>query len=124
MFNEQSNHNVELTNVARMLTPDVLAGLAFDIILLDLGLPDAQGLEAVRRARAAALHVAWSCSRVGTTSRWPCRRSRKAPGLSRQGSDRDACLPSHPLCIERKIMEDASTSRRNGPGHAQLIAMP
>jgi diguanylate cyclase (GGDEF)-like protein/PAS domain S-box-containing protein len=31
-----------------------LAGLIFDLVLLDLGLPDAQGLEAVRRARAAA----------------------------------------------------------------------
>ena len=34
-----------------------LAERAVDIILLDLGLPDAQGLEAVRRARAAAPRV-------------------------------------------------------------------
>jgi two-component system, cell cycle sensor histidine kinase and response regulator CckA len=34
-----------------------LAANAVDVILLDLGLPDAQGLEAVRRAHAAAPHV-------------------------------------------------------------------
>ncbi len=34
-----------------------LATNAVDIILLDLGLPDAQGLEAVRRARAAAPRI-------------------------------------------------------------------
>src|SRR6185369_11189108 len=34
-----------------------LAEHAVDIILLDLGLPDAQGLEAVRRAHAAAPHA-------------------------------------------------------------------
>ena len=34
-----------------------LAEHAVDIILLDLGLPDAQGLEAVRRAHAAAPRV-------------------------------------------------------------------
>ena len=34
-----------------------LASNAEDIILLDLGLPDAHGLEAVRRARAAAPRI-------------------------------------------------------------------
>jgi diguanylate cyclase (GGDEF)-like protein/PAS domain S-box-containing protein len=34
-----------------------LANNHVDIVLLDLGLPDAQGLEAVRRARSAAPHV-------------------------------------------------------------------
>ncbi len=34
-----------------------LAGSPVDIILLDLGLPDAQGMEVVRRAQAAAPHV-------------------------------------------------------------------
>jgi PAS domain S-box-containing protein len=35
-----------------------LAGHAVDVVLLDLGLPDAFGLEAVRRARAIAPHTA------------------------------------------------------------------
>ena len=34
-----------------------LAANPVDVILLDLGLPDAQGLEAVRRVRRAAPHV-------------------------------------------------------------------
>ena len=34
-----------------------LAEHAVDIILLDLGLPDAQGLDAVRRAHAAAPRI-------------------------------------------------------------------
>jgi diguanylate cyclase (GGDEF)-like protein/PAS domain S-box-containing protein len=58
MFNEQGSHNTELTHVACMSEAEkCLAERVFDIILLDLGLPDAQGLGAVRRAHAAAPHV-------------------------------------------------------------------
>src|ERR1700681_3440252 len=55
MFNEQDSHETELTHVECMGDAEQhLAASPVDIILLDLGLPDAQGLEAVRRARAAA----------------------------------------------------------------------
>jgi diguanylate cyclase (GGDEF)-like protein/PAS domain S-box-containing protein len=55
MFNEQGSHETELTHVECMRDAEQhLAASPVDIILLDLGLPDAQGLEAVRRARAAA----------------------------------------------------------------------
>src|SRR5580704_11260054 len=55
MFDEQSSHNTELTQVGTMGEAEKhLAEGAVDIILLDLGLPDAQGLEAIRRARADA----------------------------------------------------------------------
>jgi diguanylate cyclase (GGDEF)-like protein/PAS domain S-box-containing protein len=55
MFHEQRSHNTELTQVDTMGAAEKhLAEGAIDIILLDLGLPDAQGLEAVRRARAVA----------------------------------------------------------------------
>ena len=58
MFNEQGSHNTELTHVECMSEAEKhLAEHAVDIILLDLGLPDAQGLEAVRRAHAAAPRV-------------------------------------------------------------------
>jgi diguanylate cyclase (GGDEF)-like protein/PAS domain S-box-containing protein len=58
MFNEQGLQNVELKHVERMEDAErCLALRAVDIILLDLGLPDVQGLEAVQRARAAALGV-------------------------------------------------------------------
>jgi diguanylate cyclase (GGDEF)-like protein/PAS domain S-box-containing protein len=58
MFNEQGSHNTELTYVECMGEAEKhLAKHAVDIIVLDLGLPDAQGLESVRRARAAAPRV-------------------------------------------------------------------
>jgi len=57
-FNEQGPHNTELMHVESMDQAEKhLAQRAFDLILLDLGLPDAQGLEVVRRAHAAAPHV-------------------------------------------------------------------
>ena len=58
MFNEEGSHNAELTHVECMREAEKhLAEAAYDIIVLDLGLPDAQGLEAVRRAHAAAPRV-------------------------------------------------------------------
>jgi diguanylate cyclase (GGDEF)-like protein/PAS domain S-box-containing protein len=55
MFNEQGSRNTELTIVRSMAEAErYLSGHAVDIILLDLGLPDAQGVAAVRRAHAAA----------------------------------------------------------------------
>src|SRR5580704_14207560 len=58
MFQEQGSHHTELTQVETMSQAEKhLAGAAVDIILLDLGLPDAQGLESIRRARAVAPRV-------------------------------------------------------------------
>jgi diguanylate cyclase (GGDEF)-like protein/PAS domain S-box-containing protein len=58
MFNEQGSHDTELTVVGSMSEAEEhLSRCVFDIILLDLGLPDAQGLGAVRRAHAAAPRV-------------------------------------------------------------------
>ena len=55
MFSEKGAHNTELTHVECMSEAEKhLANRVVDIILLDLGLPDARGLEAVRRAHAAA----------------------------------------------------------------------
>ena len=54
MLNEQGAHGIELTHVACMVDAEKhLALCTVDMILLDLGLPDAQGLRAVRRAREA-----------------------------------------------------------------------
>ena len=58
MLNEPSSIRTDLTLVQSM--GDALAHVnsgAADIILLDLGLPDADGLEAVRRMHRAAPHV-------------------------------------------------------------------
>ena len=58
MLNEPGSHNLTLTHVERLSEAEkYLAGHSADLILLDLGLPDAQGLAAVRRARAVAPHV-------------------------------------------------------------------
>ena len=58
MFNEPGSHSVQFIHVDCMSEAEkYLAENVADIILLDLGLPDAQGLEAVRRAHAAAPHV-------------------------------------------------------------------
>ena len=58
MLSRQVSFDIELTHVASMSEAENhLAKDAVDIILLDLGLPDVQGLGAVRRARAAAPRV-------------------------------------------------------------------
>src|SRR5580704_4493782 len=57
-MNNQGLHHTELKHAESMGEAEKhLAGHAVDIILLDLGLPDAQGLETVRRIRAAAPRV-------------------------------------------------------------------
>ncbi len=58
MLNEQDTHKTDLIHVESMGEAERrLAANSFDVILLDLGLPDAQGLDAVRRAHAAAPRV-------------------------------------------------------------------
>jgi len=58
MFDEQGSHKTELTHVERVSDAEKhLAEREVDIVLLDLGLPDAQGVGAVRRVRAAAPRV-------------------------------------------------------------------
>jgi diguanylate cyclase (GGDEF)-like protein/PAS domain S-box-containing protein len=58
MFNEHGSDGTELTQVGCMSDAEKhLEHGAVDIIVLDLGLPDAHGLEALRRARAAAPRV-------------------------------------------------------------------
>jgi diguanylate cyclase (GGDEF)-like protein/PAS domain S-box-containing protein len=58
MLNEPGAYPTELTHVERMSAAEqYLAEHAVDLILLDLGLLDAQGLGAVRRAHAASPHV-------------------------------------------------------------------
>jgi diguanylate cyclase (GGDEF)-like protein/PAS domain S-box-containing protein len=58
MLDEQDADRIDLINVTSMNQAEVhLTGNLVDIILLDLGLPDAQGLEAIRRAHAAAPRI-------------------------------------------------------------------
>jgi PAS domain S-box-containing protein len=58
MFKEQGSIDTELTHVENMAGAEkLLAGGSVDIILLDPGLPDSQGIESVQRAVAAAPRV-------------------------------------------------------------------
>jgi diguanylate cyclase (GGDEF)-like protein/PAS domain S-box-containing protein len=58
MIDTQGSQATELIHVASMCEAEkCLSRRPVDLILLDLGLPDAQGLEVVRRARVAAPHV-------------------------------------------------------------------
>jgi diguanylate cyclase (GGDEF)-like protein/PAS domain S-box-containing protein len=58
MLNEPESLNTQLTHLECMRDAEkYLAEHAVDIILLDLGLPDARGLGAVQRAHAAAPHI-------------------------------------------------------------------
>src|SRR5271155_6136195 len=58
MLNDAGAHKTETTQAESMREAELhLAQSVFDIVLLDLGLPDAHGLEAVRRARAVAPRV-------------------------------------------------------------------
>src|SRR6266704_4263848 len=55
---KQGPHNIELTHVTCMSDAEKhLANHVVDVVLLDLGLPDAQGLGAIRQAHAAAPRV-------------------------------------------------------------------
>jgi diguanylate cyclase (GGDEF)-like protein len=58
MLSQQDQHTIELVHVECVREAEAyLAEHAVDLILLDLGLSDAQGLEAVQRATAAAPHI-------------------------------------------------------------------
>jgi diguanylate cyclase (GGDEF)-like protein/PAS domain S-box-containing protein len=58
LFAEQTSHAIALTHVECMRDGEAhLLRRTTDVILLDLDLPDARGLEAVRRARTAAPRV-------------------------------------------------------------------
>jgi len=100
MFNEQGSHDVELTHVECMSDAEkYLPERAVDIILLDLGLPDVQGLEAVRRPtqpRSTSLGGAvWLGRRVDGRTSLTSRRA----GLSHQRPNRAARASASPaLC--------------------------
>jgi two-component system, sensor histidine kinase len=58
MFHEQVSYNAKVTHAESMSEAEKqVAEHTFDIIVLDLGLPDAQGLAALRRAHLAGPHI-------------------------------------------------------------------
>lgn len=57
-FGAFGTHNVQLTHVRRMRDAELyLSTHAVDLVLLDLGVADARGLDAIRRTRAAAPRI-------------------------------------------------------------------
>src|ERR1700736_4929713 len=58
MFSKEKADSFQLTHLLRMSDAEtVLAKGGVDIVLLDMGLPDAHGIETVRRAHVAAPNV-------------------------------------------------------------------
>jgi diguanylate cyclase (GGDEF)-like protein/PAS domain S-box-containing protein len=58
MLSEENAEGINVSHVQSMTDAEAhLSTIATDVVLLDLGLPDAQGLEVVRRARKAARGV-------------------------------------------------------------------
>jgi diguanylate cyclase (GGDEF)-like protein/PAS domain S-box-containing protein len=58
MLQDEGSHTTELIHVTSMAEAEArFAGGGIDVILLDPGLPDTQGLQSIRRARAAAPRV-------------------------------------------------------------------
>lgn len=58
MFSNEQSDSFQLTHMVRMSDAEAhLAKGAVDIVLLDMGLPDAHGIDTVRRARAVAPNV-------------------------------------------------------------------
>jgi PAS domain S-box-containing protein len=110
MFNQQGPHETELTHVECMGDAEQhLAASPVDIILLDLGLPDAQGLEAVRRARAAAPSIPLVVlTGLDDESLATQALQQGAQDYLIKGQiDTRGLLRTLHYSIERKIMEDA-----------------
>ena len=62
MLDDQGAHNITVAHVESMIHAETyLAKNAVDVILLDLGLPDAQGLEGVLRLAKSRRASPWWC---------------------------------------------------------------
>ena len=110
MLREQGSPNTELTHVECMSDAEKhLAKSAVDIIVLDLGLPDVQGLGAVRRAHAAAPRVPLVVLSVMDDESLAAEALQEGAQdyLIKGQIDARGLLRALRYAIERKIMEEA-----------------
>ena len=110
MLREQASPNTELTHVECMSDAEKhLAKTAVDIIVLDLGLPDVQGLGAVRRAHAAAPRVPLVVLSVMDDESLAAEALQEGAQdyLIKGQIDARGLLRALRYAIERKIMEEA-----------------
>ena len=124
MVSEHDSLNTSVTQVESMSEAEAhLSGSAVDVIVLDLGLPDAQGLDAVRRVRAAAPHVPI----VVLTGQ---DDELLAAGALREGAqdylvkgqiDSRGLLRALRYASERKLMDDAHKASENELLQAQKL---
>ena len=110
MLNQEGSYDTELTHVTCVSAAEThLAEHAVEIILLDLGLPDAQGLEAVRRVHAAAPQVPLVVlTGLEDESVTEAALQEGAQGCLIKGQiDAPGLLRALRHAIDRKFMEDA-----------------
>ncbi|MCU1292999.1 MAG: multi-sensor hybrid histidine kinase [Bryobacterales bacterium] len=127
MFREQGPHNTEITHVTTMAGAERYLSLhTVDIILLDLGLPDADGLDAVRRAHTAAPRVPLVVLTVLDDESLAVRALQEgAQDYLIKGQIESGLLRALRYAIERKIMEDVlfKERSRSEEGWARLAAI-
>jgi PAS domain S-box-containing protein len=127
MFKEQGPHNTEITHVTSMAAAEAyLLAHTVDIILLDLGLPDTDGLEAVRRAHAAAPRVPLVVLTILDDESLAVRALQEgAQDYLIKGQIESGLLRALRYAIERKIMEDVLLKERtrSEEGWARLAAI-
>jgi PAS domain S-box-containing protein len=127
MFREQGSHNTEVTHVTSMEAAEkYLSEQVVDIILLDLGLPDAEGLDAVRRAHAAAPRVPLVVLTILDDESMAVRALQEgAQDYLIKGQIESGLLRALRYAIERKIMEEVlfKERSRSEEGWARLAAI-
>ncbi len=110
MFNEEGSQATEMTYAQCMKDAEkCLAERIVDIILLDLGLPDAEGVTAVRRVRAAAPRVPLVVltGRDDETLAAQALQEGAQDYLIKGQIDSRSLLRALRYAIERKTMEEA-----------------
>jgi two-component system sensor histidine kinase UhpB len=110
MLNQKAAHNIELTHVERMSDAEkCLSEHAVDIVLLDLELPDTQGLESVSRVHAAAPRVplvVWT-GRDDESMAVRALQDGAQDYLIKGQVNSDGLLRALRYAVERKAMEEA-----------------